>query len=287
MHAFFLSRSTRLETRTKRVQQLSKFLLMEAEPASALKDPAWTATQATDHDLRSDWRKSISVWGPCLCLLLSLSPTVSLSPLHSPSLSVLRLFLFLRHHLHLLLHLHLYHLHLHFSPFFHHHRHHHNHQCSLILSMIFHILRLFFTRLHCCTQFCLCRFESHHCFCLAPEIQHVLPIVDAPPCFMRLWYTLSPQCAEFFAADWPVCWSLCPDSRPSAHNELEGDGVHLLSGAAQPPVMGLITTAPVVFALQKPMVRFIAPVQTFTRLQNRPSCVDITRRSLDGSAAHT
>ena len=65
-----------------------------------------------------------------------------------------------------------------------------------------------------------------------------------------------------------MCWSLCPDSRPSAHNELEGDGVqrmHLLSGAAQAPVMGLITTAPVVFALQKPMVRFIAPVQTFTR----------------------
>ena len=30
----------------------------------------------------------------------------------------------------------------------------------------------FLTRLHCCTQFCLCRTQSHYCLCLALELQH-------------------------------------------------------------------------------------------------------------------
>ena len=51
---------------------------MGAKTARALKAPAWTSAQATDCDLQSRSRKSISVWG--LSLLLSLRLSVSLFP---------------------------------------------------------------------------------------------------------------------------------------------------------------------------------------------------------------
>ena len=97
-----------------------------AKLANALKAPAWTLAQATDCDLESGSRKSISVGGPRLCFRRSrcLSPSLSLSPSPSFSLSLsfylplflplflsLSLSLLLRsclpllHHIHLLLRL--------------------------------------------------------------------------------------------------------------------------------------------------------------------------------------
>ena len=79
MHAFvFWSRSTRLETRTKESNRWASFLV-GGKPASALKEPAWTSAQATDYDLKSRLRKSISVWGLPPFLSFSLSLFLSLS----------------------------------------------------------------------------------------------------------------------------------------------------------------------------------------------------------------
>ena len=59
------------------------------EPASALKAPAWTSAQAADCDLKSRLRNSISVWGPCLCFLLTLCLSISLSLTPSSSALVI------------------------------------------------------------------------------------------------------------------------------------------------------------------------------------------------------
>ena len=53
---------------------VEQVFLWVLEPASALKALAWTSAQATDCDLQSRFRKSISVW----CLSPSVSPSLSL-----------------------------------------------------------------------------------------------------------------------------------------------------------------------------------------------------------------
>ena len=64
---FFWSRSTRLETRTKGSNRWASYCV-GAKPGSALKALAWTSAQATDCDLKSRSRKSISVWDLSLSL---------------------------------------------------------------------------------------------------------------------------------------------------------------------------------------------------------------------------
>ena len=89
MHAFFSGLlSSRLEARAQKSNRLGKFILWVLEPASALKAFAWTSTQATDCDLESRLRKSMSVWSLSLFLSSSVSLCLLLSlPLHSSSSS--------------------------------------------------------------------------------------------------------------------------------------------------------------------------------------------------------
>ena len=107
---------------------------------SALKAPAWTSAQATVCDLESGSRKSISVWGPCLCfaspsLLFFFFPSllsVSLSLSHS-------LLLHSRHHLHL--------RHL-SSPFFNFHLFHRCFSFLRLIRLEFIIFLHFWSKFH-------------------------------------------------------------------------------------------------------------------------------------------
>ena len=111
MHAFFfLSRSTRLETRIKELG--SSFV--GAKPASALNALAWTSAQATDCDLKSRSRKSISVWVSLSSLSLSCSPLPLLSVFSLPPFLSALFSLFLPLSLSLSFFPHHHHLHLHF-----------------------------------------------------------------------------------------------------------------------------------------------------------------------------
>ena len=80
----------------QRVLPSSQIFFAGAKLASALKAPAWTLAQATDCDLESGLRKSISVGRPCPCFLPLFLP-LSLSSF--PLSLLLSLLLRSRHHL--------------------------------------------------------------------------------------------------------------------------------------------------------------------------------------------